>query len=61
MFIATKKRKLREASATDGIVLDDGKEELEECSLKRLRVPPTVTETMTRSELWKKMRADFPP
>ena len=60
MFIVTKKRKLREATASDGIVLD-GKEELEERSLKRLRVPPTVTETMTRSELWKKMRADFPP
>ena len=56
MFIVTKKRKLREASASDGIVLD-GKEELEERSLKRLRVPPTVTETIR--ELWEKMRADF--
>jgi chromatin structure-remodeling complex subunit RSC1/2 len=61
-FIATKKRKRREASTTDGIVVD-GREELGEegsvsVNAKRPRVgfPPTVTETMR--ELWKEMRAD---
>ena len=57
-FIASKKRRQREAS-TDGIVVDD-REELgeESTSAKRPRVgfPPTVTETLR--ELWKEMKAD---
>ena len=59
-FIATKKRKRREASTTDGIVVD-GREELGEedsasVNAKRPKVPLTVTETMR--ELWEEMRAD---
>ena len=58
-FIASKKRKRREAS-TDGIIVD-GREELGEegsAGAKQPRVgfPPTVTETMR--DLWKEMRAD---
>ena len=59
-FIATKKRKRREANTTDGIVSDSREDLGEEGSAgvdaKRPRVPPTVTETMR--ELWKEMSAD---